>query len=157
MIWETSDTIAAVAVVIATLSFAFSFIQYLRAKHEDIIRALQGNKETVGYIAFKLSEGEFPRRAKRRKEILMSLCLAAIYESSGRSRTLLYRALKKSMERYSSEVAAIIADIEKHFEVYVEVSKLEKATKRLQQLKIALLANRRNLAIGKTKNRFFIQ
>jgi hypothetical protein len=138
MTWETSDTIAAVAVVIATLSFVFSLIQYLRAKHENIIRALQGNKETVGYIAFKLSEGEFPRRVKRRKEILMSLCLAAIYERSGRSRTLLYRALKKSMERYSSEVAAIIADIEQHFEAYVEVSKLEKATKRLLQLKIAL-------------------
>ncbi len=66
----------------------------------------------------------------------MSLCLAAIYEKSGRSRTLLYRALKKSMERHRSEVADIIAEIEKHFEAYIEVSKLEKATKRLQQLKI---------------------
>ena len=80
MNWDTSDLIAAVAVVIALFSFVFSLIQYLRARHEEIIRALQGNKESVGYIAYRLSEGKLPMLARRRKEIIMSLCLAAIFK-----------------------------------------------------------------------------
>ena len=79
-----------------------------------------GNKESVGYIAYRIGEGDgkFPRRAKRRKEILMALCLAAIFEGSGRSRTLLYRALCKGRRRYGDEVTGIIDDIESNFEAY---------------------------------------
>ena len=138
MTWDTSDSIAAAAVAIALLSAAFSLFQYLRARHEETIRALQGNKESVGYIAFKLSEGKFPRRAGRRKEILMSLCLAAIFEGSGRSRTMIYKALRGAMETYRAEVIEMIHEIEKNFLESVDDSKLVKGNKRLKQLRRAL-------------------
>ena len=140
MTWDTSDSIAAAAVAIALLSAAFSLFQYLRARHEETIRALQGNKESVGYIAFKLSEGKFPRRAGRRKEILMSLCLAAIFEGSGRSRTMIYRPLKRAMKvkTYRAEVIGMIDEIERHFLESVDDSELVKGNKRLKQLKRAL-------------------
>ena len=135
----TSDSIAAAAAVIALFSLSFSLVQYLRARHEEIIRSLQGSKESVGYIAFKLSEGKFPKRASRRKEILTSLCLAAIFEGSGRSRTLLYMALRRAMETYRVEVIAIIGPLEKHFlQSWVGAPELEKGKKRLKQLRQAL-------------------
>ena len=138
--WDMRDIIAAVAVSIALVSFAFSLIQFLRAKHEEKIRALQGNKESVGYIAYKLSKGKLPILPKRRKDILMSLCLAAIFEGSGRSRTLIYSALKKAMEKHSDEVKVMIADIEKHFKEYIEIgiTNLKKGQKRLKNLEKAL-------------------
>lgn len=140
MIWGLSETLAAGAVAIALLSFLFSLFQYLRARHEETIRALQGQKETVAYIAYRLSEGRgrFPWSAKRRKDVLMSLCLAALFEKSGRSRTLLYRALGRAATQHRDEVMGIIEDIEQHFEDYGEISRLEKGRKRLEQLKLAL-------------------
>lgn len=140
MTWGASETIAAIAVAIALLSFLFSLVQYVRARHEEMIRALQGHKESVGYIAYRLGEGrgKFPRSARRRKDVIMSLCLAAIFEKSGRSRTLLYRALNKGAKSYRDEVTSTINDIEEHFEAYGEISKLEKGKKRLAQLKLAL-------------------
>lgn len=138
MTWTTSDLTAAAAVVIALASFAFSLVQHLRAKHEALVKALQGNKESVGFIAFKLSNENFPWRARPRKDILTALCLAAIFEDSGRSRTLIYKALKKAMEAHGNEVTAIINDIEKHVFESVDESKLEKGRKRLKQLKHAL-------------------
>lgn len=142
--WGTAETIAVITTVIALLSLAFSIIQYLRARHENVIRALQGNKETVGYIAFRLSEGNrrLLRNPRRRREILMALCLAAVFEKSGRSRTLIYRALEKAKKTYEDEVIGLVDEIETHFDDYEKISKLEKGRKRLGQLRQALSIER---------------
>lgn len=138
MNWQTSDTIATLAAFISLVSFAFSYYQYRRAKHDEMIRALQGEKEAVAYIAYQLSQGKLPKNTKLRAEILMSLCLAAVFERSDRSRTLIYAALKNLQELHSDEVVAKIAYIESNFNQFRGIVDLDRGLRRLRSLKQAL-------------------
>ncbi len=75
-------------------------------------------------------------RERPRKDILTALCLAAIFEDSGRSRTHIHRASRRRAHR--SEVEAIVKDIDDHVLESVDDSKQKTALKRVAQLKRTL-------------------
>lgn len=138
MKWETSDTIATVAAIVAVVSLLISLYQYWNLRHESRIKALQGDKESVGYEAYRLSQGQLPRSKKRRNELINSLCLAAVFEASGRSRTMVYRALSRILDEYPEEVIATILEIEKNFNDYEHLTDLSRGRERLTSLRNAL-------------------
>lgn len=134
----TSDKIAIAAACIALGSFCFTWFVYRQTQHADMLRALQGQKEAVGYMAFTLSEGRLPWRAQRRRELLKSLCLAAVFTGSGRSRVLVYEALRRHSRHHREEVQAIVTSIEAHFAEMRGLTDLARGERRLDALRAAL-------------------
>jgi hypothetical protein len=59
------------------------------------VKALQGEKESIGYEAHRIATGSWPTSVDERAEIRDALCLAAIFEGSDRSQAIVYRALKQ--------------------------------------------------------------
>jgi len=139
MEWKTSDTISAIAVVISLVSFAFSYLQYRKAQHNEVLRALQGDKESVAYVAYRLGTGEVPKDKRRRAEILTSLVLAAIFTNSDRTRALVHPAVRKMHTRFRDEVRTIVERIEEDFDQYSNQVELQKKGKKhLDELKSIL-------------------
>jgi hypothetical protein len=137
--WKTSDTISVLAAVIALASLVFSFLQYVHAQHNELLRALQGDKESVAYVAYRLGRGKVPRSKRRRIEILTSLVLAAIFTNSDRTRALVHTAARELQSRFPDEVLKIIEEIENDFDRYSDQAGLEKSgRKHLEELKSAL-------------------
>jgi hypothetical protein len=135
---EASDLIATIAAVISLGSLLFSWLVYRQAQHADVLRALQGEKEGVGYMAFSLSEGRLPWNTRRRRDILKSLCLAAVFEGSDRSRALVYGALRRHAAEHRKEVDEIVSSVENRFSDMRNLADLERGQRRLEALQAAL-------------------
>ena len=94
---DTSDWIAASAAIIALIAFLFGLFGYIEGRRQQSLLALQGTKEAVAATASRISAGKLPYFATHRHELFESLCLAAVFERSGRSRALIYAALSASI------------------------------------------------------------
>jgi hypothetical protein len=138
MTWEVSDMIALVAVGVAFASLILSLLHRRQVQHATTLEALQGDKEAVAYIAFEVSKAKIPKSKKRREEILESLCLAVIYQKSGRSRVMIYSALKEVSKKYNSDVKDAVNSIEERFDEFRGTTDLSTADKRLSELRSAL-------------------
>lgn len=138
MTWKPSNIIAVVAAGIAFASLVLTLLNRRAVRHAGTIQALQGEKQAVAYVAFQVSKGQIPRAKWRREEVLQSLCLAAVYEKSGRSRVMIYSALQQAKGKYSQEVHDAVRSIDKRFEEFRGITDLSKADKRLAELKSAL-------------------
>ena len=66
--------------------------------HNDRVKALQGQKEAVAYVAYQVQEIGLPDDEEHRSELLASLCLAAIFTKSDRTRALVLSALRRAWE-----------------------------------------------------------
>ena len=79
--------------------------QQEQQEHNEIVEALQGEKETVAYIAVRVREQGLPDDNKeRRGQLLMALYLAMIFQHADRSRALVFSALRSSyQEEYRKE------------------------------------------------------
>jgi hypothetical protein len=77
-----------------------------RARHNEIVEALQGEKESVAYIAVRVRErGLPPDNKQRRAELLMALYLAMLFQQADRSRALVFSALIDACQKgYRKEV-----------------------------------------------------
>ena len=113
MAWDTSDYIAAVAAVISLVALLFTSYAYRVAQHTEMLKALQGERESIAFAAYSIGRGRAPRSKKRRQDLIRSLCLAALFESSDRSRALIYEALVKLAEKHDDEIRPIVDDLER--------------------------------------------
>jgi hypothetical protein len=86
--------------------------QYVRAQRKQLLVDLQGDKAAVAAVALRVWSGRFPhaRWSRHRRELFEALCLAAVFESSGRSRSLIYGALTHAGQRarYRAEIRDIV-------------------------------------------------
>lgn len=138
MTWEMSDIIALIAVGVAFASLILSLLHRRQVQHATTLEALQGDKKAVAYIALEVSKEKIPRSKKRREEILESLCLAVIYQDSGRSRVMIYSALREVSNKYKQEVHDSVKSIEKRFDEFRGITDLSTADKRFGELRAAL-------------------
>jgi hypothetical protein len=68
--------------------------------HNEIVAALQGEKESVAYIAVRVREKGLPTDDKeRRGQLLMALYLAILFQHADRSRALVFSALRDSCQK----------------------------------------------------------
>ena len=99
-----------VPAAIAIGGFAIGLWQYREGRWRRLLIDVQeGDKSTVAFVAMQVWNGEFPkrtfpwkwkwpkwvdrRRSKRRQELFQALCLAAVFQKSGRSMSLVHGAL----------------------------------------------------------------
>jgi hypothetical protein len=152
IIWlgKTMTAEAWVALLAIIVSAAFSFItlklsrlqveQHRRevdqarrevdqARQEAVIKALQGEKEAVAYVALQIRRDQWltkKENAPFRNDIIASLCLAWILEGSDRAKSLVLAALKEAFSQYPTVVKDIVADIEEQFTAYDSVVRDDK-------------------------------
>jgi len=112
------DVISVGALIVAFFSLVITLRDKKRQQNESVIRALQGEKESVAYIALQMRNRRLPRSKKYRNEIITSLCLAWILGGSDRARSSLLAALTKANKARPDEVEAIRQDIYKQLEDY---------------------------------------
>src|SRR4051812_3325398 len=89
----------------ATATLIFGVLQYYKKKRSDWLGdIIDGTKESAVVAALRIRHGErdsVPRRwhwpgwRKRRLEEIEALCLASVFEKSGRARALIHDALRK--------------------------------------------------------------
>ncbi len=133
-------------VVIGALGFTFGIGQYVTRKNEQAVSAFQGEKEVVAAAASEVDGKKLPHKipyysARKRQRLIYSLCLAAVFERSGRSRALLYSALNNTMNssaRYFEEVAEALDRIGSVIHRNSPYTDLWKARHRLFALRAAL-------------------
>ena len=110
---DASAAAAVASAVFAVIALAFGFYQYRERRRQQLLIDLQGDSETVAAVATRVRHGELPWRTRDRRELLEAMCLATVFERSGRSRSLLYAALAKAMarEEYRAEIISNVEDI----------------------------------------------
>jgi hypothetical protein len=83
-----------VSSLIVAAGIAIGLWQYLETRRKQLLVDLQGDKNAVAAVAMRVRGGRFPRwRTQHRRELFEALCLAAVFQRSGRSRSLVYGAL----------------------------------------------------------------
>ena len=83
-----------VSSLIVVAGIAIGLWQYLETRRKQLLVDLQGDKNAVAAVAMRVRSGRFPRwRTQHRRELFEALCLAAVFQRSGRSRSLVYGAL----------------------------------------------------------------
>src|ERR1700722_1955958 len=140
---DASAAAAVASAVFTVVALAFGFYQYRERRRQQLLIGLQGDSETVAAVATRVRHGELPWRTRDRRELLEAMCLAAVFERSGRSRSLLYAALVRAMAREESR-AEIISNVEDISTVITRNSPytdLARARRRLFALRAALSIN----------------
>jgi hypothetical protein len=135
----TAASVASAA--IAILALGFGLIQYSERRRQQPLADLQGDKEAVAAAAATLvRHGQLPRRKRNRYELLEALCLATVFEGSGRSRSLLYAALAKAMtlEEDRTQIIRSVEGISAVVSRNSPYTDLARARRRLFALRAAL-------------------
>ena len=140
---DASAVAATASAVIAVFALGFGFYQYFERRRQQLLIDLQGDKEAVAAVATRVRRGKLPWRKRDRRELLEAMCLATVFESSGRSRSLLYAALAKAMTRQESrkEIITNVEDITTVITRNSPYTDLARAHRRLFALRAALSIN----------------
>lgn len=95
-------------------------IEEKQAIHDEMVKALQDEKESVAYIAVRVREQGLPGDNKeRRAQLLMALYLAMLFQRADRSRALVYSALRDSCQKeYRKEVMETLKRLIEDFTRY---------------------------------------
>lgn len=121
--------------VIGLLSLGFNVYQYFAARRRESLDAIiRGDKETAAAAAARILNME--RRARRGE--LEALCLAAVFERSGRTRSLIHEALKSQQGLDRTTIAHIVDQITVVVARNASYTDLGLARRRLVALRAAL-------------------
>jgi hypothetical protein len=135
---NTSDWIATSALIVSLFALGFSYVQWRRLTQEAFIKALQGEKASVAYVASWIAQNGVPLSKAYRSQLLTALCLAAVFEPSDRSRALLFAALRRYREKHYGELEKNLDTIEEHFKNSEEILDLKRGNSRLIVVREAL-------------------
>lgn len=124
---ETSDWIALSAVFVALCSLGFGYIQWKKARFNEVIKHFLGEKESVAYIAYRICNQGIPGKMRQRKEVLECLFLALVFAHSDRSRALVIQALKQCHKEYPSELESVFTRMVDILEPYNDILDLHRA------------------------------
>ena len=75
----------------------------LRASKAEDIQHLLGEKETVGFAAFKILGTGLPQKSEDRAPLISAIMNACLFEKSDRARALLYYILEFNRAKYIDE------------------------------------------------------
>lgn len=104
---------------------------FRRKQQEEIFAALQGGKESVGFMALLLSRNPDLVSEENQDSILSALCLAFIFDKSSRARALVLKALKIFSLEFASkkQIIQMLEEIKKNFHEYEELTKKNELSK----------------------------
>lgn len=95
--WQT--LLAGFAVTLSIISLYLGVRDKRRKEHDQILGALQGEKESVAYISRQLDSQIFRGGKKHRAEIISALANAWMFEKSDRALAMIYSVLKTSSKK----------------------------------------------------------
>ncbi len=100
--------------------WALADLEERQARHNEMVKALQEEKESVAYIAVRVREEGLPDDNKeRRAQLLMALYLAMLFEHANRSRALVFSALRDACQKeYRKEVMETLQRLINDFTLY---------------------------------------
>jgi hypothetical protein len=86
--------------LVALVGIAVGVQQYAARGRQQLLIDLQSDNAAAAAVAMKVRDGRFPKRSdwwskRRRRELFEALCLASVFERSGRSRSLIYTRSRK--------------------------------------------------------------
>ena len=115
----------------------------LRRQQEGLMAALQGEKESVGFMALQLARDPHLINESNRTRLLSALCLAFVFESSSRARALVLKTLRNlsADNRTYGQITSILDDVMADFSAYeaeIGPEELKKYLERLEKLKGSL-------------------
>jgi hypothetical protein len=115
----------------------------LRRQQEGLTAALQGEKESVGFMALQLARDPQLINESNRTRLLSALCLAFVFESSSRARALVLKTLRNLSGDNSAHrlITSILDEIMADFSAYeaeIGPEELKKYLERLDKLKSSL-------------------
>ena len=87
-------------------------------EQELLLRALQGEKESVGFMALEIARRPSMVTAENRERLLTALCTSWVFESSSRARAIILRALKLFNSEHHKEISDLLKEIERDFDEY---------------------------------------
>src|SRR4051794_36848130 len=97
--------VGVLAGVITLVSLAFGVYQYaVGRRRESLAEIIQGEKETAAAAAVRIRGSA---REPRREE-LEALCIASVFERSGRTRSLIHGALKSQPTKQVDTIREIV-------------------------------------------------
>lgn len=111
--------------------------QYRDGRRTQLLVELQGDKDAVAAVAQRIRAIGLPSMRRRRLELIGSLCVAAVFEKSGRSRSLIYGALSE-VTNYSDDVRKIVDEITVTVHRGSAYTDLEHAKRMVHDLRAAL-------------------
>lgn len=119
--------------------------QYIQGRRKQLLVDLQGNKDAVGAVAMRVWSGRFPKgpmpwSTTHRLELFEALCLAAVFQRSGRSRSLIYGALADAGQtpEYAQEIRKEVDRITLVVSRSWAYTDLHRARRRVSTLRAAL-------------------
>jgi hypothetical protein len=119
-----------------------------RTRHNEIVKALQGEKEPVAYVAFKVRKGGLPNDKERRAQLLTALYLAILFQHADRTRALVFSALRDSYHnKHGEEVMETLRRLKRDFTRYKE--DLADGQKRLKEKEAISSEEAFNIGIDK--------
>jgi hypothetical protein len=106
--------VALYAAVVATLNFAWPRIREYRESRTAVYRALQGEKEAIAEVAYRVTENEWDKaNLEETTRLITALSMAFVMESSDRAKAYVYAAFKHLVSRgRSSELLAQLRSIQ---------------------------------------------
>lgn len=138
---RVSIAISSLALLVSILTFIWARLQERAAAQAAVIRALQGEKETIAYIAYKICNGAWRRQLKRpnfNKDLIAALCLAFLLEGADRAKALVFSALVELKGlNYHSEIKLSLTKLHQQITGYRSKFKppdFDKRVKALEEL-----------------------
>jgi hypothetical protein len=120
-------------------------VRRLEARNMELLRSLQGEKESVAYTALQFLRGGLPKNDSQYKnQVIESLVLGAVFQGSDRARAMIFSVLMDGVEKNKEAIEAAINLVEAKFEQFddFQLSQMEldlsKARVRLGALKKVL-------------------
>lgn len=138
---RVSVVISSLALLVSVLTFAWARLQERAAAQAAVIKALQGEKETIAYVAYKVCDGAWRKQLSRgdfRKDLIAALCLAFLLEGADRAKALVFSALVELKRlNYGSTIEASLIKLHQQITSYRSKFKptdFDKRVKALEEL-----------------------
>lgn len=123
------------ALVLSLVTFFRGQLRERKASDESVVKALQGEKEAVMYVAHKTASPKWQHRLQNetfRNDVITAMCLAWLAESSDRAKAIIFAALTQFVScNYGKSVHSVLDTLSRNYNAYDAVFKPEDFEKRI--------------------------
>ena len=132
--------LTAAAVAISIISLFISLREKERERRQSVVRALQGEREAVAFVAYRLHQNPDSLHADTADQVVAALCLAWMFESSDRARAIVLAALRALRPSQAARIDQAMDDLQNIAANYAATpdADISKGVLRLKQLRTAL-------------------
>ncbi len=119
---KLSIAISSFALAISATAFFFARHQESKTARGAVIKAFQGEKEAVAYVAYKVRSKRWNTRFRRkrfRQDVTTSLCLAWSLESADRAKAIIFDTLKEIKKQgFEDDIRDVLQKMHQQFIQY---------------------------------------